>query len=190
MNIKIPVSWLREYLKTDLAAKTLANYLSLSGPSVEKIEKKGSDYIFDIEITSNRFDTASVFGLAREAHAILSSQNLKSTLTSPKGLNLHLEPDVAKHLALDVLIKKDTLCPRFAAIVVDNVKVKPSPAYIRSRLEASGIRAINNIVDISNYLMLEMGQPMHTFDFDKIIGAKMILTEAQLREKITDRKSV
>ena len=185
MNIKIPVSWLREYLKTDVAAKTLANYLTLCGPSVERVEKKGSDYIFDVEITSNRFDAASVFGLAREAHAILSSQNIKSTLTSPKGINLNLEPDVAKHLALDVLIKKDTLCPRFAVIVVDNVKVKPSPAYIRSRLEASGIRAINNIVDISNYLMLEMGQPMHTFDFDKIIGAKMILTEAQLGEKIT-----
>src|SRR3989344_4766500 len=118
MNIRVPVSWLREYLKTDVAAKTLANYLSLSGPSVEKVEKKGSDYIFDIEITSNRFDAASVYGLAREAHAILSSQNLKSALAAPKGINLHLEPDTARHLALDVLIKKDTLCPRFAAIVV------------------------------------------------------------------------
>src|SRR3989344_8766729 len=185
MNIKIPVSWLREYLKTDLAAKTLANYLSLSGPSVEKIEKRGSDYLFDIEITSNRFDVASVFGLAREAHAILSSQNLESTLVTPKGISLNLEPDTARRLSLDVLVKKDSLCPRFAAIVVDNVKVKPSPAYIRSRLEACGIRAINNIVDISNYLMLDMGQPMHTFDYDKVIGAKMILREAEQGEKIT-----
>src|SRR3989344_2051896 len=185
MNIRVPVSWLREYLKTDVAAKTLSNYLTLCGPSVERVEKKGSDYIFDIEITSNRFDAASVFGLAREAHAILSSQNLKSTITSPKGIKLHLEPDVAKRVTLDVLIKKDALCPRFAAIVVDNVKVKPSPAYIRTRLEASGIRAINNIVDISNYLMLEMGQPMHTFDFDKINGAKMVLREARQGEKIT-----
>lgn len=185
MNIRVPVSWLREYLKTDLAAKTLANYLSLLGPSVEKVEKKGSDYVFDIEITSNRFDVASVFGLAREAHAILSSQNLRPTLVTPKGINLSLEPDVAKHLALDVLIKKDSLCPRFSAIVVDSVKIKPSPAYIRSRLEACGIRTINNIVDISNYLMLEMGQPMHTFDYDKVLGAKMILREAAQGEKIT-----
>ncbi len=185
MNIKIPVSWLREYLKTDLAAKTLASYFSLSGPSVEKIEKVGQDYIFDIEITTNRFDAASVFGLAREGHAILSSLNEKTTLSAPKGTNLNLEPDTAKRLTLDVVIKKNSLCPRFTAIVIDNVKIKPSPAYIRNRLRACGIRAINNIVDISNYLMLEMGQPMHTFDFDKIKGAKMVLREAQQSEKIT-----
>lgn len=185
MNIKIPISWLREYLKTDLAAKTLANYFSLSGPSVEKIEKVGQDYIFDIEITTNRFDVASVFGLAREGHAILSSLNEKSTLIAPKGTNLNLEPDTAKRLNLDVVIKKDSLCPRFTAIVIDNVKIKPSPANIRSRLEACGIRAINNIVDISNYLMLEMAQPMHTFDFDKIKGARMVLREAVQGEKIT-----
>src|SRR3989344_5125226 len=155
MNIKIPVSWLREYLKTDVAAKTLANYLTLSGPSVEKVEKIGSDYIFDVEITSNRFDAASILGMARESHSILSVQNIKSVLVKPKGTNLNLDPDTAKTLPLDVMIKKNSLCPRFAAIVVDNVKVKPSPAYIRTRLESSGIRAVNNIVDISNYLMLE-----------------------------------
>ena len=185
MNIKVPVSWLREYLKTDVAAKTLANYLSLCGPSVERIEKLATDYIFEIEITANRFDTASVFGLAREGHTILASQNIRSALNEPKGINLNLDPDTAKRLSLDVVIKKDSLCPRFAAIVVANIKVKKSPAYIRTRLEASDIRSINNIVDISNYLMLEMGQPMHTFDYDKILGAKMILREAEQGEKIT-----
>lgn len=185
MNIKIPVSWLREYLKTDVAAKTLATYFSLCGPSVERIEKFATDYVFDIEITANRFDAASILGLAREGHAILSSQNIKSTIIWPKGVNLNLDPDTAKPLPLDVVIKKGSLCPRFTAIVIDNVKVKASPAYIRARLEASGIRAINNIVDISNYLMLEMGQPMHTFDYDKVKGAKMVLRESEEGEKIT-----
>ena len=185
MNIKIQVSWLREYLKTDVAAKTLANYLSLSGPSVEKIEKKGSDYIFDIEITSNRFDAASVFGLAREAYAILSSQNQKVTLSSPFGSGLNLLPERKNPLPLDVVITSSSLCPRFAAIVVENVKVKPSPAIIKNRLEASGIRSINNIVDISNYLMLELGQPMHTFDYDRLKGAKMILRLSKEGEKVT-----
>ncbi|MBI2327654.1 phenylalanine--tRNA ligase subunit beta [Candidatus Curtissbacteria bacterium] len=184
MNIRVPVSWLREYLKTELNTKTVANYLTLSGPSVERIEKYGDDYIFDVEVTSNRPDAFSVFGLAREANAILKSENQKSELEKPPGLNLNLEPDTAKKLPLEVLIKNQSLCPRFSAIIIDNVKIKPSPAYIKNRLKASGVRAINNIVDISNYVMLELGQPMHTFDFDKIKGAKMILRESQIGEKI------
>jgi len=184
MNIKIPISWLRDYLKTDLSAKTLANLLSVHGPSVEKLEKRAQDIIFDIEITANRFDTASIIGIAREAFAILAAQNQKSTLISPKGSNLNLQPERSNPLPLDVVIKDQSLCPRFTAIVVENIKIKPSPAYIKNRLEASGIRSINNIVDISNYLMLELGQPMHTFDYDKIKGAKMILRASKPKEKI------
>ena len=184
MNIKIPISWLRDYLKTDLSAKTLANLLSVHGPSVEKLEKRAQDIIFDIEITANRFDTASIIGIAREAFAILAAQNQKSTLISPKGSNLNLQPERSNPLPLDVVIKDQSLCPRFTAIVVENVKIKPSPAYIKNRLEASSLRSINNIVDISNYLMLELGQPMHTFDYDKIKGAKMILRASRPKEKI------
>src|SRR3989344_5636755 len=163
MNIKVPVSWLREYLKTDVNAKTIANYLTLSGPSVERIETHGDDYIFDVEVTTNRSDAFSIFGLAREANTILNSENQKSALIEPKGLSLNLEPDTNHKLPLEIIIKNQSLCPRFTAIVIDNVKIKPSPAYIRNRLQASGIRAITNIVDISNYVMLELGQPMHTF---------------------------
>src|SRR3990167_8233222 len=105
MNIKIPVSWLRDYLKTDVAAKTLANTLSASGPSVERIDKVKEDYVFDVEITPNRTDAASVFGLAREANAILSNLGEKSNLILPKGINLVLEPDTAYVLNLDVIIK-------------------------------------------------------------------------------------
>ncbi len=184
MNIKVPVSWLREYLKTDVTAKTLANALSLSGPSVERTTKQKEDYIFDIEVTTNRPDSLSVFGIAREANAILKAQNLKSNLVEPKGLGLNLDPDVSKPLTLDVVIKNSNLCPRFTAIVINNVKIKTSPAYIHNRLEASGIRAINNIVDISNYLMLELGQPMHTFDYDKIQDSKMTLRESHVGETI------
>src|SRR3972149_7969323 len=168
MNIKVPVSWIRDYLKTDVAAKTLANILSASGPSVEKIKKVKEDYVFEIEVTSNRTDSASVFGLAREANAILSNLGEKSHLVNPKGIDLILEPDTANILNLDVAIKNPKLCPRFTAIVIDNVKIKPSPAVTQNRLIASGIRPINNIVDITNYIMLETGQPMHAFDFDKI----------------------
>ena len=184
MNIKIPISWIRDYLKTDVAAKTLANTLSASGPSVERIEKIKEDYVFDIEITSNRTDSASVFGLAREANAILSNLGEKSQLANPKGIDLVLDPDTANILNLDVVIKDPKLCPRFTAIVLDNVKIKPSPAIIQNRLKLCGIRPINNIVDITNYIMLETGQPMHAFDFDKIKGAKMVLRESTEGEKI------
>ena len=184
MNIRVPVSWLRDYLKANIAAKTIANLLSLSGPSIERVEKRGDDYIFDVEVTSNRSDAFSVFGIAREANAILTNENIKSELISPKGLNLPLEPDRTNPLTLDVKITDHRLCPRFTAIIVDNVKIKPSPAIICKRLESVGIRAINNIVDISNYIMLELGQPMHTFDFDKIKNHKMTLRPSREGEKI------
>ena len=184
MNIKIPVSWLRDYLKTDVAAKTIANYLTSSGPSVERIEKHGEDLLFDVEVTTNRPDAFSVWGLAREANAILQANGQKSQLVAPKGLDTKLEPDKTQKFPLDVLIRDKSLCQRFTAIVVDNVKIKPSPAIIKNRLEASGIRAINNIVDISNYIMLELGQPMHTFDYDKIKGSKMVLRESKAGESV------
>lgn len=184
MNIKVPVSWLKEYLKTDVTAKTLANLLTLSGPSVERIEKNGSDHVFDIEITTNRADAYSIFGIAREAYVITKVNGHKSQLKNPEGLNLKLEPDSSKLLSLNVLIKDHSLCPRFSAIIIDNVKIDKSPTYIKTRLELSGIRSINNIVDISNYIMLELGQPMHTFDFDKIKGSKMILRKSQKGETI------
>src|SRR3989344_5554492 len=184
MNIKVPVSWLRDYLKTDLAAKTIANYLTISGPSVEKVKKINQDYIFEVEVTSNRPDLFSIFGLAREATAILKHKHHQAQLAQSPGLNLNLEPDIVNPLHLEVNIKNPKLCPRFTAIILDNVKIKPSPAVIRKRLEACGIRAINNIVDISNYIMLELGQPMHTFDYDKIKKNKMILRTAQEGEHI------
>lgn len=185
MNILISVNWLRDYLKTDVAAKTIATELSLCGPSVERIDKKGEDYIFDIEVTTNRPDAFSVFGIAREAYAILKNNKLSATLTQPKGLNLNLDPDVTNKLNLDVVVTEPNLCPRFTALVLDNIKIKDSPAQIKNRLNAVGIRPINNVVDITNYVMLELGQPMHAFDFDKIKGAKMLLRKSKRGEKIT-----
>ena len=184
MNIRVPVSWLRDYLKTDLAAKTIANYLTQSGPSVDKVTKYDKDYVFEVEITSNRVDTYSVFGLCREAQAILTYENQKSQLVQPSGLDTSLDPDTKNLLPLDVVIKNRSLCQRFTAIVIDNVKVGPSPAFIKNRLSACGIRPINNIVDITNYIMLELGQPMHTYDYDKVKRARMIMRASVEGEKV------
>lgn len=184
MNIQFPISWLRDYLKTDLAAKTIAGYLTASGPSVERIEKRGEEIIFDIEVTTNRPDAFSVFGIAREAHAILSSNGEKSELIQPKGMDLHLDPDTSSKVTLDAQVLDPKLCPRFTAIVLE-VKMGQSPALIKNRLACCGIRPINNIVDITNYIMLETGQPMHAFDFDKIEGGKMLMRDSRQYEKIT-----
>jgi len=182
MNILIPDSWLREHLETKATPKQIAKYLSLCSQSVEKTTKVGDDWAYEIEITTNRPDCLSVHGIARELATILPRFNIKAKL---KLRNYHTPEYGKKNLPLKVKITKPSLCPRFTAIIFDNVTIKQSPKIVQERLVKSGLRALNNVVDISNYLMLELGQPMHTFDYDKIKGAFMILRESTKGERIT-----
>ncbi|MCX6725818.1 MAG: phenylalanine--tRNA ligase subunit beta [Candidatus Shapirobacteria bacterium] len=184
MNIFILDSWLKEYLKTKASAKEIAKYLSLCSQSVEKLTQINNDWLYEIEITTNRPDCFSVYGIARELSAILPRFDIPAKL-QPLDINQQLTTINKNSLPLEVKINKSSLCPRFTALIFDNIVIKPSPKIVQERLEKSGIRAINNVVDISNYLMLELGQPMHTFDYDKIKGNKMILRESQGGEKIT-----
>ncbi len=183
MNILIPDSWLRDFLKTKATVKQIAEYLSLCSQSVEKIIPSGRDSIYEIEITSNRPDCLSVFGIARELKAVLPRFNIKAELKKPEEDKENLK-SIKKTLPLKVIISKATLCPRFTALIFDNIKIKPSPKVIQERLEKVGIRALNNVIDISNYLMIELGQPMHTFDYDKIKKSKIILRESKSEEQI------
>ncbi|MBL7150549.1 phenylalanine--tRNA ligase subunit beta, partial [Candidatus Microgenomates bacterium] len=182
MNILVPDSWLREHLKTKAAVKQIAKYLSLCSQSIEKVTKKDNDWIYEIEITTNRPDCLAIYGIARELAAILPRFGIKAKL-QPLELIEKIKPE--RSIKLDVKIAKASLCPRFTALIFNNIIVKPSPKIVRDRLEKCGIRALNNVVDISNYLMLELNQPMHTFDYDKIKKAKMILRESRSGEKIT-----
>lgn len=182
MDIKILDSWLRDFLDTAASPAKIAECLSLSGPSVEKITKIGNDSLYSIEITTNRIDAVGVYGIAREAAAILPRFGIKAKLKSPKAENgLKFSKKVSY---LDAQVDSN-LCFRFTAVLIRNVKVNASPELIKKRLEASGVRAINNVVDISNYIMLGLGQPVHTFDYDKIKNGKMILRESSKGEKIT-----
>ena len=182
MDILIPDSWLRKFLKTTATPKKLAEYLSFSGPSVDRISKIDGDHIYHIEITTNRIDSAGVFGIAREAFAILPTHKQKVRLSKPKVQhNLKFKDNVDY---LDAKVDP-TLCSRFSAILVKNVQIGKSPSYIQKHLEAVGVRPINNIIDISNYIMHELGQPVHTFDYDKIKGAKMVLRKSVKGEQIT-----
>jgi len=194
MNIKITYNWLLEYLDTNTTPYELQKYLSLCGPSIESVKKVGDDYVLDIEVISNRIDYASVIGMAQEAQAILPMFGKKAKFRENSLEKYNFKNIVGnKNLcSLQVKIINPTLCSRFTAIVIKNVKIGPSPKFISDRLVACGIKSINNVVDISNYLMLALGQPVHTFDYDQIKGATMIMRESKKGEKIVtlDKKEV
>ncbi len=148
------------------------------GADVKKLLEMEDD-IVEFEITSNRPDCFSIVGLAREAAA---------TYRKPfKYPDIRVEEKGDENTAdmIDVEIQNPELCPRYIARAVKNVKIGPSPLWLRHRLTASGVRPINNIVDITNYVMLEMGQPMHAFDIDTIDEHKIIVRNAKEGEKIT-----
>ncbi|MDO8551134.1 MAG: phenylalanine--tRNA ligase subunit beta [bacterium] len=183
MNIFVPDSWLRDFIKTKATPKQIAADLSLCSQSVERTTKTGDDFIYEIEVTTNRPDCLSVYGLARELSAILPRFKTTSRL-QPLLITDNQLPVTQRPLPLNVKITNPLLCPRFTALIFDNIKIKPSPKVVQDRLTKSGIRTLNNVIDISNYLMLELGQPMHTFDYDKIKGATMILRESKEGEKL------
>lgn len=188
MNIKITYQWLLDYLDTDADPYELQKYLSLCGPSVETVEAVGDDYVLDIEITSNRVDMASVFGIAQEAQAILPRFGKRAKLRS-NPLHEHtfdsLRAEPVPSRTLKVTIEDPSLCPRFTALAFGGIEMKEAPEYIRTRLERCDIRSINAVVDISNYVMLSLGQPTHMFDLKKISGHVMHLRTSKKGETVT-----
>lgn len=192
MNIKITYNWLREYLETDATAYELQKYLSLCGPSVETVEKvmaaDGEDYVLDIEVTTNRIDMASVFGIAQEATAILPQFGKKAKLIlNPLQKyafeNLNMEPSHQKKLTIE--ITDPELCSRFTAGVFQNVQNGQIPDVMKRRLELCDVNSINAVVDISNYIMFSLGQPTDMFDYNRIAGGSMKLRESMEGEKLT-----
>lgn len=163
-----PLSWLKEFVDIKIPVDKLAERLSSAGLTVEKYTKDGTDYILDPEITPNRPDWMSVYGVAREISA-LTNAKLKPIKT----------PTI-KPGKCEVNIKNNfELCPRYTAIVIKNVTVKSSPEWLQKRLKQVNQRAISNLVDITNYVMWELGNPLHVFDLDKIRGKSMTMEEAR-----------
>ena len=136
---------------------------------VDAVEVLGlRDTVFEYEITSNRVDCYSVIGIAREAAATFDKKFVPPVVTETGN-----SEDI--HDYLNVTVENDTLCPRYCARMVKNIKLAPSPEWMQRRLAASGIRPINNLVDITNYVMEEYGQPMHAYDYDLIAGHEIIV---------------
>lgn len=183
MDLLIPNSWLKKHLDTKATPKELAKYLSLCGPSIGRTKKTDDgDYIYNVEVTTNRVDSASVVGIAREASVILPRFGISAKLKNNKTVSNHKFVKKVKYLDVTV---DNKLSQRFSAVLIKNITIKESPKEIKSLLEKVGVRPINNIVDVSNYIMHELGQPIHTFDYDKIVGSKMILRESKNGESIT-----
>ena len=134
------------------------------------------DIIFEYEVTSNRVDCFSVIGIAREAAATFGKAFVPPAVTSTGN-------DEDAYDYVKVTVQDPDLCPRYTARVVKNIKIGPSPKWMQRRLAANGIRPINNIVDITNYVMEEFGQPMHAYDFDTITGHEIIVRRAKKDEK-------
>src|SRR3989338_4001047 len=142
MQILIPDSWLREYLYTDAKPKEIQKALSLCGPSIERMQKVGDDYVYDVEVTTNRVDSMSVYGIAREAAAILPEFGFSAKLKEISQRDL---PTSSK------ILDAGSYCRRILAIKLENVKLGPSPMWLAKRLELVGQRPLNNIIDITNY---------------------------------------
>ncbi len=184
MNILIPDIWLREYLKTKATSLQLKQYLSLCGPSIERIYGTGKETVYDVEITGNRPDGMSVMGVAREAATILPRFGIEANLVGdPYAEKLTIPKGKA---TLNLTITSDPMLnPRWMSVVFDDVTIKPSPSWLTQYLTLAGIRSLNNVVDVTNFLMHAYGQPAHVFDYDAIVGHTMILRSSKKHEKLT-----
>ena len=174
--MNISYTWLKELIDIDLTPAHLAEKLTLVGLELDGMHEVGDDYIFDIEVTSNRGDCLSHLGVAREVSTFSNEE-----ITLPEMLS-----DVPNDGLTDlVAIEDPDLCHRFTARVIKNVEIGPSPAWLVKKLEAIGERSINNVADITNYVMHELGQPMHAFDLKKLAGNSLVVRRAKSGEEIT-----
>ncbi|HEY4307884.1 MAG TPA: phenylalanine--tRNA ligase subunit beta [Pirellulales bacterium] len=170
-------NWLKEYVQLDMPDTELARRLMLAGLNHEETKAVGGDLAIDLEITSNRPDCLGHIGIAREA-AVLFEQKLK---LPPVDL-----PETGPQVGTLARVRIDCpqLCPRYTARVIQGVKVAPSPAWLTGRLATLGIAAINNIVDITNYVLMECGQPLHAFDLAGITSREIIVREGRAEEQL------
>jgi len=169
--------WLQEYIQPECPAQELAERLMMSGLNLEEIHVRGSDLAIDLEVTSNRPDCLGHLGIAREA-SVVEGIPLKVPAAQP------VESGPAVSGVTSVAIECDDLCPRYIARVIRGAKVGPSPDWLKNRLETLGIASINNVVDVTNYVLMECGQPLHAFDMDRLREGRIVVRRARDGETI------
>ncbi|MCE5198583.1 MAG: phenylalanine--tRNA ligase subunit beta [Armatimonadota bacterium] len=189
--MKVSIDWLREYIDFDCSLDTLADGLTMAGLEVEEVIKLSKedftraggsgtidDIVFDSKVTPNRGDWLSMIGVAREAGPVVGGRvkmpNVKLDGSEPTSSDL-----------IKIRIDDPDLCGRYVGIVVRNVEIKESPGWLKDRVIAAGMRPINNVVDITNFVMLELGQPLHAFDYNLLNDAQIVVRRAKPGETIT-----
>ena len=180
--MNISYNWLKDLIDIDLSVEETAKALTRVGLAVEGVHPHGDDFVLDIDLTSNRPDCLSHLGVAREL-SVSTGKEVKAE--QRRGDDRLPDAPFPSILAADIVKIEDAdLCNRFTARVIRNVKIGPSPDWLVQRLEAVGERSINNVADITNYVMLELGQPMHSFDLDKLTEKRIVVRRAQTGESI------
>ena len=174
----VSTDWLSEYVQLPKDLEELTDRLTLTGLNLEGVETVGDDTGIDLEVTSNRPDCLGHLGVAREI-AVLWNRALKKPEPKPEGLGPAAEG------VTSVAVDCPDLCPRYTARVIKGVKIGPSPEWLANRLRTLGIAVINNVVDITNYVMMEIGQPLHAFDFAKLKGGQIRVRKATAGEEFT-----
>lgn len=187
--MKFPISMLRDFVQTDLNAEQVGDLLTMAGFELEGIEEVDGDSVLDIKVVSNRGDGLSVFGLAREVLA--KDGSAKATeLYEEARLDFVAAPELQRVPSLTIPENAATIeseeCNRFACRAYENVNAAgQSPEWMQKRLNQAGMRPISILVDLTNYVMLELGQPLHAFDRDKLVEERIVVRHARPGEKLT-----
>ena len=172
--MKLSLNWLKDYIDPKLSTDALIERLTMAGLEVEGLDYIGQDTVLEIEITPNRPDCLSILGLAREISAITNKAvkypKIKNVKTSTLKNFIHIENE------------KD--CSRYIATLIRDVHIQDVPVHIKERLASMGLNSINNAVDITNFVLMETGQPLHAFDYDKLAGGKIVVRRAKNDESI------
>ena len=176
--MKLPIEWLREFVETPLDDDALAAALTMAGLEVEETTASDDGPVFHTKVTPNRGDWVSVLGTAREASAALDI---------PLSRQLAPLPDESADIKrwVGVRVEEPKLCPRYTGKLVRNVTFKPTPGWMQARLTAAGMRPLNIVVDVTNYVMLEMGQPLHAFDYGSLPEGQIVVRLAKDGETMT-----
>ena len=170
MNVSL--NWLTDYVDINMPAAELGELVTRIGLNLEEIIETDTDIVLDVEVTSNRPDCLGHLGVAREIAAATGA-----AFRPPDIGKLPTKGKTSEMTGVEVL--EPALCPRYTARVIRNVKVGPSPSWMVERLEAVGLRSINNVVDVTNYVLMEYSQPLHSFDYDKLAEHRIVVRRAK-----------
>ncbi len=175
--MKISVEWLKDFVDVDLSMPQLIDRLNNIGLLVDDVEKRKNDVVLELETYANRPDSNGHLGVARELAAILD-QPVKEQVWPL------IENDAKTSDLIDIEIYEEDLCPRYSGIIVKGIKVGTSPDWLKERILAMGLKPINNVVDITNYVLYATAHPIHAFDLAKLSGRKIIVRRANKDEKL------